>query len=233
MGCGQEHHASTVFDHLPPLRGVAGLLRPTQDAFHQQAAQAVGDEAHRPLANALQCQALQGSHRATGQGHGDTSLRIRLADEWHLPALAWKRRGGGITQRPHPDLPPEVLRQPVGPGRRLIVSTAPSGERVSTQPVHKHHIQSPLWREGMGNLVEISHGLGAGTSGLARGGFWSGGATTCRGVRGACAGLGTLRQQAFCPFGLSRPPCLHRNPSGCVDRRATLRRKGSQRFPQS
>ena len=145
VGRGQKEHPTALLHHLQPVRGELGIGRAAQDAFHQEATQAVGDETHRPLPNACTHQPVQGIFCPPRQRHRCPRIRILTSKEWDALPLAG---GSGIAQRPHPNLRSKLQGQPVGPRGVFIRSAAPGRYGIAAEAMDEHHIQLAFSRKG-------------------------------------------------------------------------------------
>ena len=145
VGRGQKEHPTALLHHLQPLRGELGIGRAAQNAFHQEATQAVGDETQRPLPDACAHQPVQGVFSPTRERHRCPRIGIFAPKEWDALPLAG---GSGIAQRPHPNLGSKLQGQPVGPRGVFIRSAAPGRYGIAAEAMDEHHIQLAFRRKG-------------------------------------------------------------------------------------
>ena len=103
VGRGQKQHSTALIHHLQSFRGTHGISGPAQDAFHQKAPKAVGDETHWPLPDACTRQSVEGIFCSAREAHRCTRIRIFAPKEGNPHTLPFGG-SGRIPQRPNPDL---------------------------------------------------------------------------------------------------------------------------------
>ena len=144
VGGGDERDAAGPIGDLSPA-GDPEAHGMTQELLGDDAAQAVGDEEERPLADPLGLEQVQDLGAAVGECH-------RLG----LPPRGVRRVAQGPDAEPRP-----VLRQPVRPeGLQVVRVDHPGGEGVSPQAVDQNQVQVALGIGAAGDGQEALAVLG-------------------------------------------------------------------------